>query len=119
MNIDFPFRIGADGHTVSASNTKHVRDMIELLLFTYPGERVMQPTFGSGLLQYVFAPNSAELAATLQFTIQSGLHQWLGDVVDVIAVAVQSVDAQLSVEVDYVVVATSETRSETFTRSAT
>jgi phage baseplate assembly protein W len=119
MNIDFPFRIGADGHTVAATDAKHVRDMIELLLFTYPGERVMQPSFGSGLLQYVFAPNSAELAATLQFTVQGGLHQWLGDLVDVVAVVVQSVDAQLSVEVDYVIRATSETRSETFTRSAT
>ena len=119
MNIGFPFRIGADGHTVAVTDAKHVRDMIELLLFTYPGERVMQPTLGSGLLQYVFAPNSAELAATLQFTVQGGLNQWLGDLVDVVAVVVQSLDSELSVEVDYVIRATSETRSEAFTRSAT
>ena len=42
--------------------------MIEQLLFTEPGERVNRPDFGSGLLQLVFAPNSPELAAALQFT---------------------------------------------------
>ena len=53
--------------------------MIEQLVFTNPGERVNRPDFGSGLQQMVFAPNSAELAATLQFTTQALLQQYLGD----------------------------------------
>ena len=43
---------------------EHVRDLIEQLLFTSPGERVMRPDFGCGLLDLVFAPNSPELAST-------------------------------------------------------
>ena len=57
--------------------------MIEQFLFTNPGERVNRPDFGSGLLQMVFAPNSPELAAALQFTVQAGLQRWLGDVIEV------------------------------------
>ena len=36
----------------------HLRDLIEQVLFTAPGERVMRPDFGSGLLALVFEPNS-------------------------------------------------------------
>ena len=56
--------------------------MIEQLLFTNPGERVNRPDFGSGLLQMVFAPNSPELAAALQFTTQAALQRYLGDLID-------------------------------------
>jgi phage baseplate assembly protein W len=118
MNVDFPFRIAADGRTATAPDAKHVRDMIEILLFTQPGERVMRPDFGSGLLQYVFAPNSAELAAALKLTVQSGLEQWLGDIVDVRALEIEAIDSTLSVRLDYAIRATGDTRSETFVRSA-
>ena len=52
-----------------------------------PGERVNRPDFGCGLLQLVFAPNSAELAATLQALVQGALQQWLGDLIRVEEVA--------------------------------
>ena len=58
MNIDFPFHFDARGRTATPPTTDHIRDMIEQLLFTAPGERVNRPDFGSGLLQMVFAPNS-------------------------------------------------------------
>jgi phage baseplate assembly protein W len=74
-----------------------VRDLIDQLLFTNPGERVNRPDFGSGLLQLIFAPNSPELAAALQFTVQAALQQWLGDVIQVQALEVSS-EAKLQVE---------------------
>src|SRR6476620_10699883 len=103
MNIDFPFHFDARGSTAATGEDDHVRDMIEQLLFTNPGERVNRPEFGSGLLQLVFAPNSAELAATLQFTIQAALQQWLGDVIDVRSLVVTSEDAELRVDLSYAV----------------
>jgi phage baseplate assembly protein W len=83
MNIDFPFHFDNLGRTAPTSDDDHIRDMIEQLLFTNPGERVNRPDFGSGLLQLVFAPNSPELAATLQFTVQAALQRWLGDLIEV------------------------------------
>ena len=79
MNIDFPFQVDGRGRTAATDDQDHIRDMIEQLLFTNPGERVNRPDFGSGLLQMVFQPNSTELAAALQFTLQASLQQVLGN----------------------------------------
>jgi phage baseplate assembly protein W len=117
MNIDFPFHFDRLGRTATTGYDEHVRDMIEQLLFTNPGERVNRPDFGSGLLQLVFAPNSPELAAALQFTVQASLQRWLGDVIDLQALEVNSEDATLRVTVQYVVRRSGETRVETFERS--
>ena len=116
MNIDFPFHFDRRGATATTDYADHVRDMIEQLLFTTPGERINRPDFGSGLLQLVFAPNSPELAATVQFTTQAALAQWLGDVIDVRTLEVEAVDSALRVEIDYVLRTSGETQNATFTR---
>lgn len=115
-NIDFPFHFDNSGRSATTGYDDHIRDMIEQLLFTSPGERVNRPNFGSGLLQMVFEPNSPELAATLQFTMQAALQQWLGDVIEVQALQVLSEDSTLRVSVQYVVRRTAEQRVETFER---
>src|SRR6185369_8913110 len=116
MNIDYPFHFDTRGRTASTGEDDHVRDMIEQLLFTNPGERVNRPDFGSGLLQLIFAPNSPELAAALQFTVQAALQQWLGDVIQVQALDVTSEDSTLRVELKYIVLRNGEQRTETFVR---
>ena len=118
MNIDFPFHFDAHGRTAATGDDDHIRDMIEQLLFTNPGERVNRPDFGSGLLQMVFAPNSPELAAALQFTMRGALQRWLGDVIDLSALDVTADDATLSVLVSYVIRRTGEAHTETFTKGA-
>jgi len=117
MNIDYPYHFDRLGRTATTGTDDHVRDMIEQLLFTNSGERVNRPDFGSGLLQLVFAPNSPELAAALQFTIQASLQRWLGDVIQVQGLEVTSRDSTLCVVLQYVVLRTGETRVETFERS--
>jgi phage baseplate assembly protein W len=116
MNIDFPFHFGADGRTAATGPEDHLRDMIEQLLFTNPGERVNCPQFGSGLRQLVFAPNSPELAATLKFTVQAGLQQFLGDVVEIRSLEVTADDATLTVDLAYAIRRTGELRSDSFIR---
>ena len=116
-NIDFPFHFDSRGRTATADNDDHIRDMIEQFLFTNPGERVNRPNFGSGLLQMVFAPNSNEIAATLQHMIQAGLQQWMGDVVEVRKLHVTSEEATIRVELRYLVRRTQEVRETTFVRS--
>lgn len=103
MSIDFPFRVDNRGRTAPAGIDDHVRDLIEQLVFTSPGERVNRPTFGAGLQQLVFAPNSPELASALQFLVQGALQQHLAELIQVEAVEVDAVDAQLIVLVSYVV----------------
>jgi phage baseplate assembly protein W len=114
MNIDFPYHFDGRGNTAGTSDDDHIRDMIEQVLFTSPGERVNRPDFGCGLLQMVFTPNSPELAAAVQFTVQASLQQWLGDVIEVRALDVISDDAMLKVEVSYIVLRTGAGHTESF-----
>jgi hypothetical protein len=116
MNIDYPFHFDGRGRTATTGDEDHIRDMIEQFLFTNPGERVNRPDFGSGLLEMVFEPNSPELAAALQHTIQAGLERWLGDLIETRSVEVTSQEATLRVVVQYLVRRTGERRSETFER---
>lgn len=118
LDVDFPYHFDHRGWTAGTGRDDHVRDMIEQLLFTAPGERVNRPEFGSGILQLVFAPNSPEVAAALQFSTQAALIQYLGDVIDVSDVRVRAEDATLRVEIDYAVRATGEVRTDTFSGGA-
>jgi len=101
MNVEHPFQFDPRGHTAEADDDAHLRDLIEQVLFTSPGERVNRPTFGSGLLQLVFAPAGDQVAATVQMIVQGSLQQWLGDRIVVEAVQVDAVDSTLSVSVEY------------------
>ncbi len=117
MNIDFPFHFDSRGRTASTDDSDHIRDMIEQLIFMNPGERVNRPDFGSGLLQLIFAPNSPELAATVQFTLQAAIQKWLGDLIDVQDLEVQASDYVLSIDLKYVIRQTNQPQTATFTRN--
>jgi phage baseplate assembly protein W len=114
MNVDFPFHFDGRGRTAATNDDDHIRDMIEQVLFTAPGERVNRPNFGSGLMQLVFAPNSPELAAATQFAVQGALQQWLGDVIVVEAVNAQCEEATMRVQVQYVVRRTQQRQTSQF-----
>jgi len=116
MNIDFPYHIDGRGRSAETSDDDHIRDMIEQFIFTNAGERVNRPDFGSGLQQLIFAPNSPELASALKFTIQAGINRWLGDLIELRALDVQSDDSQLLININYIVRSTSETRTTQLAR---
>jgi phage baseplate assembly protein W len=117
MELRYPYTIDADGRTAGAARDDHIRQMIEQLLFTNPGERVNRPDFGSGLLQLVFMPNSDELAAALQANVHASLQRWLGDLIEVQDLDVVNEDSRLTVTLRYVVSRTGETRTDEFERS--
>jgi uncharacterized protein len=115
-HVAFPLHFDAGGRTAGADEDAYIRGLIEQVLFTTPGERVNRPTFGCGLLQAVFAPNSAALAAATQMTVQSALQQWLGELITVEAVSVHSEDATLEVTVQYVRLRTQDRQTARFSR---
>lgn len=117
MNIDFPFHFDSRGCTASTDECGHIRDMIEQLIFTNPGERVNRPDFGSGLLQLIFAGNSPELAATVQFTLQAAIQRWLGDVIDLQDLEVRASESTLAIDLKYLIRRTNEQQTVTLTRN--
>jgi phage baseplate assembly protein W len=102
-DLDFPYHFSSLGRTATTDRDDHIRDLIEEVLFTAPGERVMRPDFGAGLLALVFEPNSATVAAATQMLVQSSLQLHLSHLIAVQAVEVVNDDAALRVGVRYTV----------------
>jgi len=117
MNIDFPFNIDGSGRTSTTDDDNHIRDLIEQLLFTSPGERVNRPDFGSGLLKMVFAPNSAELASTLQGAVQASIQRWLGDLIELKSLEVTAENSTLSLTLSYLMRRTNEIKTAEISRA--
>jgi len=112
VDISYPFGFDVTGRTATADYSSHVRQMIEQVLLTRPGERVNRPDFGAGLQRHVFAPNSPELAAAVELTLQTALARTLGDVIEVRNLEVVGTDATLLVHLEYLVRAIGETRTD-------
>ena len=117
-DFDFPYHVDGRGRTATTGSDDHLRDLIEQVLFTAPGERVMRPDFGSGLLGLVFEPGGPELVATTQHLVQGALQQELGHLIAVDSVDVSQDEGALTVSVSYVALQTQERTSATFSRSA-
>ena len=115
--VAFPYSTDGRGRTHEAAREAWLHGLIEQLLFTLPGERVNRPDFGCGLMQLVFAPNSPELAVTVQALVQASLQQWLGQLLRIDEVAASSEDATLTVAVRYTVLETQQAGEAQFTRS--
>ena len=116
MNVAFPFSFDNTGRTSDAAEEQNIRQLIEQLLFTSPGERVNRPTFGSGLLNLVFAPNSPELGAATQRLVQAALQQWLGELIHIDAVEITTEDSTLRLEVRYLIRRTQQRRVAAFSQ---
>ncbi|HEV2387302.1 MAG TPA: GPW/gp25 family protein [Candidatus Acidoferrales bacterium] len=116
--LDYPFHIDGRGRTAVTGRDDHVRDMIEQVLFTNPGERVNRPDFGCGLKRLVFLPNSEPLAAATQVLVKSALQKWLEREIQVERVDVTPVAEQLVVTVVYLLRSSGERRVDEFTGPA-
>jgi phage baseplate assembly protein W len=115
MQIGYPYHFDNRGRTAEATSyDQHIRDMIEQILFTLPGERVNRPDFGCGVQRLVFTPNSDAQAAAAQYLISGALQQELGNLITVEAVDVQNEDASLLVLIQYTVRLTQQRKVEQF-----
>jgi uncharacterized protein len=118
MQIDYPFHADDRRRTAGTSEEDHVRDLIEQVLFTNPGERVNRPDFGAGLDQLVFGPNGPEIASTVQALAQGALQQWLAGLLRVESVAVTSDEGTLQITVRYSLLRNLERRTAVFSRGS-
>lgn len=116
-HVDFPYGIDSRGRTRRTDDTDYVRDLCEQVLFTAPGERVNRPSFGSGILQTVFAPNSDALAATIEASVKAALDQWIADYADIESISATAEDARLILDISYRLQRTGERRQTRLERA--
>lgn len=114
--LGYPFRVAHSGRTATESRLEHIRSLIEQVLFTAPGERVNRPDFGIAVRRLVFEGANEEMMAATQFLIQGELQQWLGHLIDIEAVLVENVDANLNVTIKYIVRQDQQAQIARFTR---
>ena len=113
-SVNFPYQFDGRGRTDEAAIAYYVSQMVEQVLFTSPGERVNLPDFGSGLLQLPFAPNSVEMAAATQFTVQAAVQKWLSNYIKVQSVVATANEGTLTVTVTYTLLSTEVTQVQTY-----
>jgi hypothetical protein len=116
MQINYPLSIDGRGRVADTTYEQHIRQLIEQVLFTGPGERVNRPDFGSNLKQLIFGLNNDELAAAAQFMVQGALEQWLGDLIQVEALEIKSEEARLEVTIQYLIRRNQQRLVEKFSR---
>jgi phage baseplate assembly protein W len=99
--LAFPFVPAPSGRSagVDYGSDANVRQMLELLIFTMAGERVMQPDLGSPVKQMVFGAGNGPAAIALQATLQAAITQWLGQVLTLHDLSVDFADADAALEI--------------------
>jgi phage baseplate assembly protein W len=102
-HIAFPLRANALGRTTTVTDGAYIRTLIEQVLFTQPGERVMRPGFGGGAKALVFEPNGPDLASATEINIHASLNQALGDLLEVTGVEVEADEEILRVTVRFAI----------------
>lgn len=117
MYLDYPYRIDGTGRTATTDDpNERLRNLIETVLFTSPGERVNRPNFGAGLRELVFDTNSEALATATEFMIQSTIQRFLADIVVIEALEVSRDEGRLLVTLTYARRGEEERVVETFER---
>lgn len=75
-SIAFPPRIGADGRMAWSEGPQNIRESIQIILQTEVGERQMLPSFGAGLEEFLFEPNTVANRRLIQSNVENALQQW-------------------------------------------
>lgn len=99
----FPVRVNARGGLDWSAGAKSVEEAIWIILDTPRRSRIMEPEFGCGLHDYVFAPNNANTRAVIASEVRAALIRWEPRI-DVLAVKAEAqIDSlnTLLIEVDY------------------
>ena len=117
MYLDLSYRADGTGRTATTeAAARRVRNLIEAVLFTAPGERLNRPDFGSGIHEMLFDGNSEALATAADFLIRAAVHRHLAELVTIEALSVQRTGGELRVTLVYVVTGEDERRSDSFVR---
>ena len=104
----FPVAVDAAGRIALSEYEDDVREAIRIILMTARGERVMQPDFGAGLYDFVFASMSSTTLGRVQRAVGDALVKWEPRV-EVTAVSVEPDEGEIGkllINIDYRVRAT-------------
>ncbi len=114
FDVSFPLRIDNRGRMATAGYETHVREMLEQLLFTQPGERVNRPDFGTPISAAIFDRPTDELISSLEFQVSTSVQRFMGEVVSLENVSIDVVDDQIEIILTYTIIALNQSTEERF-----
>ncbi len=116
--MSFPFEIGAGGSATSQRN-HHIREQIEQVLFTNPGERIFRPDFGAGVRSLIFEPNNNILWEVTKKRLIAALSDSLKGEVDpgTLEVDVDGDEEKLKIIISYTLATINPNERQEFTMS--
>lgn len=76
QGFSFPPRIGPDGQVAWSRGAQNVRESIQIILKTNVQERIMRPTFGGGLQQFLYDPNTLATRRQMEERTRRALARW-------------------------------------------
>lgn len=120
LGLSLPIKNGSGGYfTVNYISKDQIKDNIRNLLRTNEGERLMHPTFGTGLKKILFGNITDDFETQIIQTIETAFSTWLP------YVTLDGIDVDISdemkdknvvgVSVDYIIGDTLETDTVFFT----
>jgi phage baseplate assembly protein W len=74
--LSFPLQPEQTGLLPTIDGMDLVRQSIEMILNTEPGERIMLPDFGCGLRRYLMETNSLMIRSAMERDITTALEKW-------------------------------------------
>jgi len=78
LGVKLPLtRDSGDGFTMIKSIKGMLKQNFKMLLFTVPGERVMEPDFGVGLKTYLFSNVSEDIQSQISYKIREQVQMYL------------------------------------------
>ena len=99
----FPIRVNARGGLDYSSGEASITEAIWIILSTPRRSRIMEPAFGCGIHERVFAPGGPGTRAAIEADVREALVRWEPriDVLRVVATAHADEPNALLIEVDY------------------
>lgn len=117
MYLDLAYRVDGTGRTATTDDqARRIRNLIEAVLFTAPGERLNRPDFGSGIHEMLFDNNSDALSTAADFLIRSAIQRHLSDLVIIDSLTTERIEAELRIFLSYAIIGEDERRTDTFVR---
>ncbi len=113
--LSFPFHADDHGAAATSALPDTVRQQVEQLLLTIPGERVDRPDFGCGIQLLVFEAVTPTTTVATEYVVRTALRRHLADLIDVEGVRVGAADGELRVEILYTLRATGQESALTVT----
>lgn len=74
--LAFGIGLSPDGTVATTSGPENIRQSLEIILSTEPGERIMRPNFGCGLREFVYEPNTAATHRLIEERVVRAVQRW-------------------------------------------